>query len=78
MVPNDAWDHFGTCVGVNSGYLVPIPSLDSEIDIEGQIPVQVMVAFAVQETQLLLLTILVHVLTLLRDVIRYPVLWPWI
>ena len=78
MVPNDAWDHFGRCVGVKSGHLVPIPSLDSEIDIEGQIPVQVMVAFAVQETQVLLLTILVHVLTLLRDVILYPVLWPWI
>ena len=22
-MPSDAWDHFGACVGVNSGHLVP-------------------------------------------------------
>ena len=60
---------FGACVRLT----FETPGTPS-FGLEGQIPVQAMVAFAAQEAFLLFGTILPHVLTFLWDVIRYPIL----
>ena len=52
------------------------PSLDFKFDLEGQMPVQVMVTLAAQEAYLLFGTVLVRELTLLQG--RYPVSRPLI